>query len=51
MNNFQSIIDLPIFKPTIENIMSSFNLVDTLIIQVKWFLLIELIRIYVIIQI
>ena len=31
--------------------MSSFNLVDTLIIQVKWFLLIELIRIYVIIQI
>ena len=35
----------------IENIMSSFNLVDSLIIQVKWFLLIELIRIYVIIQI
>ena len=40
-SNFQSVIDLPTSKLTIEN-MSSFDFVNTLIIQVKWLLLIEL---------
>ena len=41
-SHFQSVTNPPTSKLTIEN-MSNFDLVSTLIIQVKWLLLIDLI--------